>query len=136
MEYQEKPAILGARIAAWLGAGLLLGMAIVVVFAWNDRARLADLEHFSETTAVGDRIYFPLPDPLPTPPAIIARFRDESFVPVDYNKVEIRDTKMQPAGRDPGSKLTIYKLRDPAGGGDFFVKTASNEYLRLRRAAE
>ena len=46
------------------------------------------------------------------------------------------DTKMRPSARDPVTNLTIYTCRAslPEAGGEmhYFVKTAANEYLRLR----
>lgn len=121
---------------AWLGGFLLFGLLVQTLLARIDRGRVEKLETFSETTAVGDRVYFPLPAPLPDPPAMVARVKGGALVPVSYQKFEYRDTKMQPSARDPASKLTIYESREPlddAGGEKFyFVKTAANEYLKLR----
>ena len=128
--------MLGARAAAWLGGVLLFGMLLIAILARLDRARLASLEKFSETTAVGDRVFYTLPSPLPKTPAVVVRVRGEPLAPVDYMKVDCRDTKMHPVARDPGTKLTIYEGREPQtdadGGRLFFVKTAPNEYLKLR----
>ncbi len=130
--------VLGASAAAWLGGLLLFGMLLLAILARFDRARVASLEKFSETTAVGDRVYYTLPSPLPKTPAVVARLHGESLAPVDYAKFECRDTKMQPVARDPDTKLTIYASRASLseGGGEmlYFVKTAANEYLRLRAA--
>ena len=67
---------------------------------------------------------------------MVARVRGEALVPVDYAKFESRDTKMRPSARDPVTNLTIYTCRAslPEAGGEmhYFVKTAANEYLRLR----
>ena len=132
----EPAPILGARTLAWLGGILLFGMLLLAILGRVDRARLASLEHFSETTAVGDRVYYTLPSPLPKTPAVAARVHGEALAPVDYAKFECRDTKMQPVARDPDTKLTIYTSRAslPEGGGEmlYFVKTAANEYLKLR----
>ncbi len=128
--------ILGAGAAAWLGGLLLFGMLLLAILARFDRARVASLEKFSETTAVGDHVYYTLPSPLPKTPAVVARLHGEALAPVDYSKFECRDTKMQPVARDPDTKLTIYTSRAslPDGGGEllYFVKTAANEYLKLR----
>ena len=103
------------------------------VLARIDRNRAEKLEAFSETTAVGDRVYYPLPSPFPDPPAMIARVKGEALVPVSYEKFECHDTKMQPTARDTASKLTIYESREPLNGEKlYFVKTAANEYLKLR----
>ena len=130
--------ILGGRIAACIGAALLIGLLLLAILAGVDRARVASLEKFSETTAVGDRVYFALPSPLPKTPAAVARVHDAALVPVDYGTFGCRDTKMQPVARDPATKLTIYESREPLsdadGGKLYFVKTAPNEYLKLRAA--
>ena len=132
-----KPApVLGTSAAAWLGGVLLFGMLLLAILARLDRARVVSLEKFSETTAVGDRVYYALPSPLPKTPATVARVRGEALAPVDYAKFECRDTRMQPVARDPETKLTIYEGREPLtdadGGKLYFVKTAANEYLKLR----
>lgn len=126
----------GGPAAAWLGGVLLFGMLLLAILARIDRSRVAALEHFSETTAVGDHVYYTLPSPLPKTPAVVARVHGEALAPVDYAKFECRDTKMQPVARDPDTKLTIYEGREPLndadGGKLYFVKTAANEYLKLR----
>ena len=132
----EPAPLAGARAFKWLGGCLLFGLLLQTVLAWVDRGRSETLEAFSETTAVGDHVYYPLPSPLPDPPTVVARVRGEALVPVNYAKFECRDTKMQASARDPVTKLTIYTCRTspPDGGGEmlYFVKTAANEYLRLR----
>ena len=134
----ESEPMLGAHAAAWLGGVLLFGMLLLAFLARIDRSRVVALEHFSETTAVGDHVYYPLPSPLPKAPAVVARVQGEALVPVDYAKFECRDTKMKPVARDPETKLTIYEGREPLndadGGKLYFVKTAANEYLKLRAA--
>ena len=136
----EPAPVFGARTVAWLGACLLFGILLQTVLARIDRSRVQTLENFSETTAVGDRVYYPLPSPLPAPPAAVARIRGEALVPVNYAKFECRDTKMQPSARDPVTKLTIYECREPPAdaveGKFYFVKTAANEYLRLRASKQ
>ena len=134
----EPATIMGTRMLAGLGGCLIFGLLVQTLLARIDRSRVEKLEAFSETTAVGDRVYYPLPSPLPNPPAIVARVKGETLVPVSYEKFECRDTKMQPLARDSAAKLTIYESREPvadAGGEKFYyVKTAANEYLRLRAA--
>ena len=136
----EPAPVAGARALKWLGGCLLFGLLLQTVLALIDRSRAEKLEMFSETTAVGDRVFYSLPSPLPDPPAVVARVRGEALVPVNYTKLECRDTKMQAAARDPVTKLTIYESRQPladAGGEKvFFVKTDANEYLRLRAAKQ
>ncbi len=123
---------------ALLGGCLIFGLLVQTLLARTDRSRFEKLEAFSENTAVGDRVYYPLPSPPPNPPTVVARVKGEALVPVDYVKFECRDSKMQPSARDSATKLTIYELREPQGEGSgekfYFVKTAANEYLRLRTA--
>jgi hypothetical protein len=134
--------MVGARVAGFLGGGLLVGLLVLAVFARIDRERVGKLESFSETTAVGDKVYYRVPNPVPNPPVAIASFGGKSLAPVNYEKLDLLDTHMQPAARDPKTQLTIYVSRDPlpaASGAQaddefYFVKTASNEYLRLRAA--
>ena len=131
----ESAPVVGARMLKWLGACLLVGLLLQTILAWIDRGRVGTLETFSETTAVGDHVYYPLPSPLPDPPTVVARVRGEALVPIDYAKFAYRDTKMRPSARDPITNLTIYTSRAslPEAGGEmlYFVKTAPNEYLRL-----
>ncbi len=133
----EMPAaIAGGRTLAWLGGCLLVGLLLQTILARVDRGRVTQLETFSETSAVGDRVYYPLPVPLPNPPAMVARVGGRELVPVSYEKFQYRDATMRASARDSATKLTIYKSREPlpdAGDDEwFFVKTAANEYLKLR----
>ena len=132
----ESAPVLGGPAAAWLCGVLLFGMLLLAIMASIDRARFATLENFSETTAVGDHLYYALPSPLPKAPAVVARVQGQALAPVDYVKFECRDTKMQPVARAPDTKLMIYESREPLtdadGGKLYFVKTAANEYLKLR----
>jgi hypothetical protein len=134
--------MVGARAAGFLGGGLLVGVLVLAIFARVDRERVSTLEVFSETTAVGDNVHYLLPEPLPDPPIAVARLHGQTLVPVSYAKVDLRDTRMQAVARDPETRLTIYISRDswpPVAGAQsdetfYFVKTASNEYLRLHPA--
>ena len=132
----ESAPVFGGPAAAWLCGVLLFGMLLVAIMASIDRARLATLENFSETTAVGDHVYYALPSPLPQAPGVVARLQGQALMPVDYAKFQCRDSKMQPVARDPDTKLMIYEGREPLtdtdGGKLYFVKTAANEYLKLR----
>ncbi len=129
------------RPAAILAAVLLLGLAALALFARTDRTRVTTLETFTELSAVGDKTYYLLPQPLPAPPAPVAQYNGRALIPITYEKFEWRDTKMTPVARDPQTRLTIYTSREPlpknippAGETPYFVKTAANEYLRLRAA--
>jgi hypothetical protein len=134
--------MVGARAAGFLGSGLLVGLLVLAVFTRVDRERVGVLENFSETTAVGDNVHYALPNPIPDPPIAVAHLNEEALVPLTYRKDELRDTRMQAVARDPETRLTIYVSRDPlppvngpqGDGKVYFVKTASNEYLRLRAA--
>ena len=125
--------------AILLGGALLGGIAGLAIFARVDRERVGVLEHFTETSAVGDKTYYRIPEPPPEPPVAVAKLAGEALVPPSYAKFEWRDTKMRPVARDPQTRLTIYATREPlpeAKPGEtlYFVKTAANEYLRLRAA--
>lgn len=132
----EPAPVAAGPTAAWLGACLLAGLLVQTIIARIDRGRVASLESFSESTAVGDRIFYTIPSPAPNPPVAVARVKGEALVPVSYEKFDCRDTKMTPAARDPATKLTIYECREPlpdtSEGKTYFVKTSPNEYLRLR----
>ncbi|HZJ17793.1 MAG TPA: hypothetical protein VFD27_22250 [Chthoniobacteraceae bacterium] len=138
----EPAPMIGGRAAGFLGGGLLVGLLVLAIFARVDRERVSTLEKFSETTAVGDNVYYHLPEPLPDPPIVVARLNGQTLAPVSYAKVELRDTRMQAVARDPETRLGIYVSREPlpavagaqSGKESYFVKTASNEYLRLHAA--
>ena len=124
------------RSAGRLGGGLLAGLLVLSIFARVDRARLASLETFSETTAVGDSVCYVLPNPLPATPAAVARVGGQSLVPIDYTRHRERDVRMRAIASDSATRLTIYEKREEKPDADnYFVKLATNEYLRLRRAA-
>jgi len=120
------------RPAALLGAALLAGLLALTIFAALDRSRVGELERFSETTAVGDKVFYRVPQPPPQPPAPVATLQGRSLVPISYEKFEWRDTRMRAVARDPATRLTIYQTREPREDAAFFVKLRNHEYLRLR----
>lgn len=129
----------GRPAAALLGLGLLLGLGAVTAVAWSDHQPGAHTERFEQTTAVGDTVYAPEPAQKPDPHAVVATLNGQPLVAWSAGKLKARDTQMTPAGQDPARHLTIYVSREPipapegapAGETFYFVKTASNEYLRL-----
>ncbi len=136
---EPEPPILNSRTAFALGATLLVGFGALTVLGYVDRKRTTTIEQFKEDTAVGDRVHYLVPKPVPNPPTTVATLDGRALVPVSFDKVECRDTKMRPVALDAQTRLTIYRSREPLpntspGESAYYVKTASNEYLRLRPA--
>ena len=134
----------GRRAAAWLAIGLIGGMLVLVVLTGTDRQRVEALEHFEETTAVGDTEYFQIPAPPSAEPTAAATLNGQALFPASYEKVEIRDTKVVRVGRDEAARLTIYKSREalqPDKGARekeaeplYLLKTGPGEYIKVRRS--
>lgn len=140
-ESDSTPAFPGVPAALLLALGLLLGLGCVGFVAWNDRRPGAHTERFEQTTAVGDNVYVEKAQQ-PAPGTVLATLNGQPLAAVSSEKLKARDTQMQRAGQDPASRLTIYISREalpapegtPAGETFYYVKTASNEYLRLHAA--
>lgn len=130
----ESPPLFAPRAAVRFAVALLIGFAVVLAFTLRDSGRVADLERFEQTSAVGDTNYFNIPSPLPDPPTAIVQFEGKPWVPVDFDKQDFRDTQMLRVGRDDATGLALYRPRAQANGGDLFVKIEPNGYLRLQPA--
>jgi len=137
--------LFAARGARWLAGGLIAGLLLIVVLTVADRARIHALEHFEENSAVGDTLYFQIPADLSGSPAVAVTFNGQPLTPATVKKYESRDTKMLRVGRDEGTGLAIYAVRDAPPGersvrgakddGPYFLKVGPGEYIQLRAAA-
>ena len=127
----ESPPLFAARAAVRFAVALLIGFAIVLAFTLRDSGRVADLEKFEQTTAVGDTNYFNIPSPPPDPPTAIVQFEGKPWVPVDFDKQDFRDTQMIRVGRDDASGLALYRPREKPVLPALFVKIQPNGYLLL-----
>jgi hypothetical protein len=139
----DAEAVLFARRhAIYLGAALLAGLTLVLIFTALDRSRRTQLEATSQTTAVGDRAFFLLPQISQKPPGVAANFRGQPLYPISYARVEIRDSRMTQAGSDDSGTFRIYTTRehvplqdgeiDKPGEPVYFLKTAPDEYVKVR----
>ena len=124
--------IYAERTARRLGAAFVLALIAVVAFTCWDARRAAQLESFSEVTAVGDKNYFGIPDPPIAPDKPIAQAENQLWVPVSFEKAPRRDTQMIRAARDASGSLMLYRPRHEPKKDELYVKIAPNGYLRLR----
>jgi len=116
----EAPPLFAPRAAMWLGVVVLVGFAAVLACTLRDAGREDELEHFDQITALGDTHYFVVPSPPPNPPVAIVQWQGRAWVPVDFEKRDLRDTQMLRIGRDEISGLTLYPpARGHEAGRDF-----------------
>jgi hypothetical protein len=92
----------------------------------------AQLEHWSQTTAIGDdRLY-----PVETSPPLA--FQGKPLTPISPRQHEIRETRVVYAGDDDSKQYRLYKHREDDREGDpehlYLVKTAPNHFLKLQPA--
>ena len=130
--HSESAPLFATRAAVRFGVALLVGFALVLVFTARDSGRVAELERFEQTTAVGDTNYFIIPSPPPDPPAAIVQFEGKAWAPVDFHTQDPRDTQMLRVGRDTATGLALYRPRATTKAGELFVKIEPNGHLRLR----
>jgi hypothetical protein len=121
-----------------LGTVLLGALAVIVVLAVRDRARVADLEHFEESTAVGDTAYFRRSRAAQMPPPVVARLNGQPLYIIDNEKRELKDTAMLRVGRDDAAGLSVYTSRKPPAGDPnpngkprYYLKLGRNDYIRV-----
>ncbi len=141
----NKSRIFAHTAAVRLGEALLIGFAVIILLAGLDKAQREQLETFQEVTAVGDRAFFPMPEQHPQPPVAAVTFRGDGLVPVSYEPVEIRDTRMIRLGKDESGQYSVYSRRAPADEKErgkekekldpeeakyLYLKVARDEYLR------
>jgi hypothetical protein len=118
---------------------ILLGaLAVIVVLAVRDRARVADLEHFEESSAVGDTAYFRRPREPQTSSPVVVTLDGQPLYLIDNEKKEVRDTAMLRVGRDDVSGLSVYTPREPLandpnpdGKPHYYLKLGRNDYMRV-----
>jgi hypothetical protein len=133
------PEIPGHRMAARLGAALLLALGISLVLVLRDNAHRSIIETISESSAVGDTHYAQIPDPLPPEPfPPVAHLEGKELIPSGYKRHEKREAEMQPVAKDPATGLTIYqapvKAKDTAEPPTYFLKVGPGEFIKARVA--
>ena len=130
----------GRTAAVRMGVVLLVALFLVLVMAWRDNGRRAALETTAEFTSVGDTHYFPMPEPLPSPPyQAVASLHGEALYPVDYRRHDYPADDMTRLGVDEQGGYIIYKAPDRVKDADerrtgpmFFLKVSPKEYLKMR----
>lgn len=126
-----EPAFFSARTAYAIGGALVLGLGGVTAYAVLDRPRAGGVESFSETTAVGDKVYFRPPvQPLAVPDPVLT-WQGRKWAPANYEKLKIDDTRMFRAGRDPETRFSVYREKGKGPESPKYLKMDTGEYLRL-----
>jgi hypothetical protein len=140
----DKSRIFAHAVAVRLGEALLIGFAVVILFAGLDNAQRRGLETVQEVSSVGDRVYFRIPEERTSPPVAAVIFRGDQLLPVSYEPVKIRDTRMIRLGMDDSGQYAVYGSREglsPENAGIgaqadkfLFLKVAPDEYLKTKSA--
>jgi hypothetical protein len=114
------------RWAAWLGAALVAGFALVAGVAAYDHAHRAELERVEEPSAVGDAHFISLPG------EAAGTFGAFQGSPLHgTRRIKRRDSKMWKAGLDDSGTFYIYRSTDPKENGTLFLKIANDTFLEL-----
>lgn len=124
-------ALTGEAAARTLGSTLIAALALIAVLGVIDRGRTKSLEHFEESTAVGDSRVIELGAD-GKPAVVLPKLNGQPLAP-DGGRVEVRDTKMERVARDEASGFTIYRQRE-GKEHDYFLKVAPNAFLKVRPA--
>jgi len=130
------PAVYANPWALRLGFALIVGFTLILGMVSFDNAHRSSMETFSETTSVGDANYFPLPDAAHLP-VVGVTLNGKPLYVKSVEKVEVRDTHTQLAGKDDSQKLSIYTLAGSATeveikrvpAGVFLLKIEPGVYL-------
>ncbi|MEP6673014.1 MAG: hypothetical protein ABJF10_27890 [Chthoniobacter sp.] len=137
---EDAPEFPGRQAALRLGGALLVVLFIVLVLTWRDNGHRAALETTAEFTSVGDAHYFPLPDPLPTPPFLsVAALHGQPLYPADYRRHEYEADDMARVGVDEKGGYILYQAPQKAKDADdrkrgpsYYLKISPKEYLKVR----
>ncbi len=138
----QSTTIFAGRSAANLGLALLAGLALVAALGIWSRPKAAELEHFQQVSAVGDAIFFIPPELAQKPPPAAVTWDGKPLYPVSYKKLDLHETKMVRAGRDPQTGLSIYRSLEPVapqpgerekkGEPMFFLKIGPGAFIKVR----
>ncbi len=125
----------GGKLAAALGAALLLGFAVVTAVAAYDKSRLAALEQITEPTAVGDRAFFPAPEKI-EPEKSLLTFGGKALYGVE--RIKSYDGRMLKAGMDDSQSFIVYRADSSKAdrANFYFLKIADERYLKARAVAK
>jgi hypothetical protein len=125
-----KPFV-GARTASTLMIMMLLGLAGVAAFSTIDHPRAAQLESFSQTTAVEEKNTYRVPAVRLAVPDPVLTWQGRKWAPANYDKVKINDTDMAPVGKDEASGFSVYQVHGETTDRAYYLKIDIGEYLRL-----
>ena len=124
-----------------MGIGVLIGFAFILALTLRDNARRTSLETTSETTAVGDRAFFPVSNLLQLPTEL-GRIAGKPLYVMSRDTIEVRDTHTVKVPAEMTTGHQVYQLsatatdgeRRDAGGSKpgFLLKTAPNRFLRAQ----
>ncbi|MEA3211739.1 MAG: hypothetical protein QOE70_4796 [Chthoniobacter sp.] len=137
---EASPPLFAQPWAVRLGFALLVGFTLIVGLTFSDHSRRTQLETSSETTAVGDVVYFAGPDDPTKLPVLAARLNGKPLFVLNSDRIGVRDTHLTRVGKDPASGLSIYQhspratLEERARltKGTYLLKTGTNEYARAQ----
>jgi hypothetical protein len=123
--------ISGQAWVARIVAALLLGYAVVALFAAREKSQRAELERVIEPTAVGDMSFFPLPQPWDVKRPL-AVFQGTPLYFHDWSRLP--DSLMQKAGRSDSAAFTVYKFHPatPQSEEIFYLKVNTNLYAAVQ----
>src|SRR4051812_30828235 len=112
---ESEAALPGQRAAVYLGAILLVLLALVLAMVLRDNAHRSELEVVAESSAAGDTHYYVIPAPLPPEPSpAVAHLDGKPLIPSGFKRHDKREAELQPLAKDEATGLTIYQA--PAKG--------------------
>ena len=138
---ESAPDFSGKPWALRLGAGLGAAFALTVAFALFDGTRRTSLEAAAELTAVGDAVFFQMPEPPPKPRPATPKWAGQPLFPVSLKACRVADSDMRRVAKDEATGLTIYEpgpdapkteeVRGKNGERGYFLKLAPGQFLKV-----
>ena len=143
---EEVPPILWPVWATRLGLALLIGLALIAGLTWFDDSRRTKLETMSETTSVGDTVYFQIPEESHELPLTVAVLHGQPLVVARLDRLPLRDTHVVRVAHLAATGRAIYQLSVKAFPDErklledepksYLLKVAPESYVRAHLANE
>lgn len=126
------PEIAFPRYALIFALAIVLGLAAVAAHSAINHSHRAELEHWSQETAVGDKHLYPVG---PDAPALT--FHGKPLTPISTQPQETRETRVVVIGTDDSKQFRIYLHREPGSREPdndqiFLLKTGQNQFLKMQ----
>jgi len=143
-ESSSEREIFGGQWAGRLCVVMLVGLGIVTSVAYYNEHQVPNLESTEESTAVGDKAFFPMP-PEENPsklPAGTVTFNGKPLNAVGVKTYDERDSKMVRIAMDDTKRYAIYSSTEPVkkvkgepadtGGKVYFLKVGPGKFVKMK----